>query len=265
MPSPDRAAELADALAGVRVVLCDADGNLFPSEEPAFAASTDVTNAFLQHLGSPERWDADELRAFALGRNFRVLAGDLARESGTPLTEDDLGQWVAREQEAVTARLVGELRPDRRVTEALEELAERLELAVVTSSALARVGACLDVTGLARLFPAARVFSAQDSLPMPTSKPDPAVYVAALRELGREPGEAVAVEDAVAGVRSAVGAGIPVIGNLAFVPHDERAGRAQALREAGALLVVEEWEDLVRVVLGRSAREGAQEAQGVTA
>ena len=34
-------------LTGVRVVLCDADGNLFPSEEPAFVASAEVT-------GSPE-------------------------------------------------------------------------------------------------------------------------------------------------------------------------------------------------------------------
>ena len=31
----------------VRYLLCDADGNLFPSEEPAFEASAEVTNAFL--------------------------------------------------------------------------------------------------------------------------------------------------------------------------------------------------------------------------
>jgi hypothetical protein len=30
------------ALSAVRVLLCDADGNLFPSEEPAFAAPVDV-------------------------------------------------------------------------------------------------------------------------------------------------------------------------------------------------------------------------------
>ena len=37
--------------APVEAVLCDADGNLFPSEEPAFDASAEVTNAFLASLG----------------------------------------------------------------------------------------------------------------------------------------------------------------------------------------------------------------------
>ena len=38
--------------AAFTTVLCDADGNLFPSEEPAFTASVEVTNEFLDAL-----WD----------------------------------------------------------------------------------------------------------------------------------------------------------------------------------------------------------------
>src|SRR5206468_6511581 len=43
-------------LAGARrmiaptILLCDADGNLFPSEEPAFEASAVVTNRYLERL-----------------------------------------------------------------------------------------------------------------------------------------------------------------------------------------------------------------------
>ena len=37
-------------------LLCDADGNLFPSEEPAFEASAEVTNAFLASLGIDRRY-----------------------------------------------------------------------------------------------------------------------------------------------------------------------------------------------------------------
>jgi hypothetical protein len=45
----------------------------------------------------------------------------------------------------------------------------------VSSSALARLAGCFTATELDRLIPPARRFSAEDSLPTPTSKPDPAV------------------------------------------------------------------------------------------
>jgi hypothetical protein len=69
----------------VAVVLCDADGNLFPSEEPAFDASVEVTNRYLQSLGLPARYTAEELRLSTTGRNFRTTAVDLAVAWGVPL------------------------------------------------------------------------------------------------------------------------------------------------------------------------------------
>ena len=48
-------------VARLEALLCDADGNLFPSEEPAFEASVQVTNAFLASLGSDRRYTADDL------------------------------------------------------------------------------------------------------------------------------------------------------------------------------------------------------------
>nr|WP_284289011.1 hypothetical protein [Angustibacter aerolatus] len=59
-PAPVRADDLDARLADVEVVLCDADGNLFPSEEPAFVASADVTNRLLATLGVDRRYDAEE-------------------------------------------------------------------------------------------------------------------------------------------------------------------------------------------------------------
>lgn len=233
-----------------RVVLCDADGNLFPSEEPAFVASTTVTNAFLHRLGSHQRWDPDALRRAALGRNFRVLAQDFATQMGTALAEAELEDWVEREQTAVTDHLATVLRPDPLVTSALERLAAHFRLAVVSSSALARLATCFTATGLDDLLPADLRFSAHDSLPEPTSKPDPAVYLHALDLLGVSAQEAVAVEDAVAGVRSAVGAGIWTIGNLAFVPAPERAERAAALRAAGAGAVTDSWAEVADLLEG---------------
>ena len=152
----------------------------------------------------------------------------------------------------VTEHLAAVLGPDPAVGDVLRRLVTQARPAVVSSSALARLDACLRATDLADLFPAGDRFSAQDSLPAPTSKPDPAVYVLAAQRLGVAPGQALAVEDATAGVESAVGAGIPVVGNLVFVAPEEREARRAQLLEAGALVVVDDWtavEELVTASL----------------
>ncbi len=228
-------------------LLCDADGNLFPSEEPAFDASAEVTNAFLASLGIDRRYTATELRSAATGMNFRSTARTLAEQEG--VTDVDVEPWVAEERRAVTEHLARTLRPHPPTLDALGTLAGHLELAVVSSSALARLAACFTATGLDELLPPERRYSAEDSLPVPTSKPDPAVYRHACTDLGIAPGQGLAVEDAVAGVRSAVAAGCPVVGNLLFVLPEERAAREAALLDAGALAVVSSWTELADLLL----------------
>jgi beta-phosphoglucomutase-like phosphatase (HAD superfamily) len=235
-----------------RVLLLDADGNLFPSEEPAFVASADVTNRFLAALGVDARYGAEELRAVATGRNFRNTAAALAAEHG--VEPGDLDAWVLEEKSAVSAHLGRVLRPDGAVGEPLRRLAADYELAAVSSSALSRLDACFRATGLDDLIPAGRRFSAEDSLPRPASKPDPAVYRLAAERLGCADGEALAVEDSVAGVQSAVAAGIPAVGNVQFVGGEERAGRTADLRAAGACAVVASWEELAAELAGVRGR-----------
>jgi beta-phosphoglucomutase-like phosphatase (HAD superfamily) len=233
----------------VHTLLLDADGCLFPSEEPAFEASTAVTNRLLERLGSRRRFTPDELRGAAVGRNFRATATDLARAAGVVLG-DELEAWVATEREAVVTHLVAVLRPDPQVLEPLRLLADSFALTVVSSSALSRLDACFGATGLAELLPPEVRFSAEDSLAAPTSKPDPAVYLHAGARLGVADDEALAVEDAASGVRSAAGAGFRVVGNLLFVAPEEREGREAALRDAGAMAVVASWWELAALLGG---------------
>jgi HAD superfamily hydrolase (TIGR01509 family) len=228
----------------ITTVLCDADGNLFPSEEPAFAASAEVTNAFLASIGVSRRYEAEELRAATTGKNFRTTAVDLARAGGVRPDPETLEAWVREEQRVVTAHLREVLRPDPRVAGPLGRLAARFTLAAVSSSASARLDGCFAATGLDALFPARRRFSAEDSLPEPRSKPDPAIYAFAGQSLGAGPDAAVAIEDSVPGVQSAVAAGFPVLGNVLFVPAGERRARVHALLEAGAVGVLETWAEL---------------------
>jgi beta-phosphoglucomutase-like phosphatase (HAD superfamily) len=224
-----------------RTLLLDADGNLFPSEEPAFVASTTVVNRMLEWLGAASRYEPEELRLATLGKNFRTTAADLAAAHGRALEGADLERWVAEEKCVVTEHLRRTLRPDPRIIATLTRLGERFELATVSSSALSRLDACFAATGLADLLAPDRRFSAEDSLPRPASKPDPAIYRFALERLGIEADEGLAVEDSVTGAQSAVAAGIPTIGNVCFVAPAERAARVAGLEAAGATAVVSSW------------------------
>ncbi|HYO40801.1 MAG TPA: HAD family phosphatase [Nocardioidaceae bacterium] len=231
-------------VAAATTLLCDADGTLFPSEEPAYAASADVTNRFLAGLGAERAYAPTELQGLTNGKNFRAAAADLAERYGATLVDTDLEDWVAQEKDVVTEHLRTVLRPDRQVLDPVARLGERFVLAAVTSSAATRLDACLEVTGLSHLFPAARRFSAEDSLPRPTSKPDPAVYTYAGAQLGVSGAQAIAVEDSVNGALSAVAAGFPTIGTVEFVPTEQRAARVEALRVAGAVAVVANWSEV---------------------
>jgi phosphoglycolate phosphatase-like HAD superfamily hydrolase len=158
---------------GLRVLMLDADGSLFPSEAPAFVASADVTNRFLASLGVPETYSPERLLATTTGKNFRATAVDLATAHGLTVEPGVLDDWVAEEKSVVSEHLGRVLRPDPGVLEPLDRLAARYRLAAVSSSALSRLVECFRATGLDALIPARLRYSAEDSLPVPTSKPDP--------------------------------------------------------------------------------------------
>jgi len=65
-------------------------------------------------------------------------------------------------------------------------------------------------------------------------KPDPAMYLETARRLGVAPARAVVVEDALAGVEAGRR------GGFALVISVDRLGQAEALREHGADVVVED-------------------------
>lgn len=272
--------------APITTLLCDADDNLFGSERPAFDASTEVTNRFLARFGVSAPLSAEELRKRAVGKNFRTTALDLAVQcevpldetltrgrpaavvasagdlaSGNALSADELEQWVRDERERVTAHLAVTLTPDPQVLEPLRNLAARYALAAVSSSATGRLRACFAATGLDSLLSEAATFSAEDSLPVPTSKPDPAVYLHAGQVLGVAPAQGLAIEDSVAGVASAVAAGYATVGNLMFVLPDERERRRAELVETGAIAITDSWSALADVLLMSAVTVGGSRAR----
>ncbi|MCU1586891.1 MAG: HAD-superfamily hydrolase, subfamily variant 3 [Frankiales bacterium] len=207
-----------------------------------------MTNELLASLGVTTRYDAEQLRLGTTGKSFRRTAAELAATHSASLTPTALELWVAEERRRVTAHLSAVLVRDAKVLAPLALLAERFELAAVSSSASARLTACFLACGLDDLIPADRRYSAEDSLPVPTSKPDPAVYLFALDDLHLKADDAVAVEDSVPGAQAALAAGIRTVGNLQFVPEAERAARARELHDLGVVDVVESWAELEQLL-----------------
>lgn len=235
----------------IAAVLCDADGTLFPSEEPAFAASAVVTQDFADRFGLTGDFSPEHLRRTTTGKNFRTTAADLLRAANVVADPAELDQWVEREKAEVSAHLARTLTPQRDVLAALTSLSEHHCLAAVSSSALSRLTACFTASGLDELIVPSRRYSAEDSLPTPIGKPDPAVYRFALEQLGIAPAQAAAIEDSATGAASAVAAGIPTIGFVQYVPRSERSSRVEDLQQAGVAAVADSWDEAAAMLDGR--------------
>jgi len=76
--------------------------------------------------------------------------------------------------------------------------------AIATASMPENVDFYFETLGIGRWFDRAHVFFDQAGLP---GKPDPAIYRLAMRQLNYAPGEVTVVEDSLAGIQAAAGAG----------------------------------------------------------
>ena len=161
----------------------------------------------------------------------------------------EMENYVSMEESKVIAKLERDCKPCVGCTPIIDKLHKegKYGMAVVSSSALRRVQASLQKVDQAKYFPPDHIFSAATSLPVPTTKPDPAIYLHACKVLGKEPGECVAVEDSKSGATSAVRAGIPVIGYVGSYEGSEKQHQMQELLTGlGVKVVMQEWSEFPR-------------------
>jgi HAD superfamily hydrolase (TIGR01509 family) len=177
-----------------------------------------------------------------VGQNFRGMMQSLQQRYGFSMTPDELDDYVRREEDVVIAKLEEKLVACPGADEELERLSTKYKLAVVSSSALRRVKASVEKVGQAKYF-GGDVFSAATSLPTPTSKPDPAIYLHAMEVLGKKAAECVAVEDSKSGTLSGTRAGLKVIGYVGPYKEAERVHMTQILKEAGAVVIMQHWNE----------------------
>ncbi|KAJ5512553.1 HAD-superfamily hydrolase subfamily IA variant 3 [Penicillium fimorum] len=227
-------------------IFFDCDNTLVLSEELAFEACADLANEILEEYNIPDRYTGDQLIKDFVGQNFRGMMVSLQAKYNFEIEPKKLEGYVTKEEDKVIAKLEAKARPCVGASEEVEKLyaSKQYGLAVVSSSALRRVLASIRKVGQDKYFDEDKVFSAATSLPKPTSKPDPAIYQHALKQVGKTAGETVAVEDSKSGALSAVRAGIPVIAYVGSYNGEEtQKEMAKALTDLGAKTVMYHWSE----------------------
>ncbi|CAG9954125.1 unnamed protein product [Clonostachys rosea f. rosea IK726] len=237
-------------MAKITTLLFDCDNTLVLSEELAFEACAGLINTICEERGVEARFSGETLIKEFVGQNFRGMLTTLQSKYSIEIAPDDMEKYVLMEEDAVIAKLKESLRPCPGVDEQLERLeaSGKYLLSVVSSSALRRVRASIEKVGQDRFFKGDVVFSAATSLEKPTSKPDPAIYLHALKKLGRAAGETVAIEDSKSGTLSGTRAGIKVVGYVGPYADDKKAEMEQVLRDAGAVIVMRDWSEFPSVL-----------------
>ena len=181
-----------------------------------------------------------------VGQNFRGVVVSLQKKYGFELKDGELDDYVGQELGRVIAVLKEKAQPCIGCSEELQKLydSKKYGMAVVSSSALPRVQASIEKVGQAKYFPKDHIFSAATSLPVPTTKPDPAIYLHACKVIGKDPGECVAVEDSKSGALSAIRAGIPVVGYVgSYEGEMKQKEMRELMKDLGVKVVMEHWKE----------------------
>ncbi|RKF82931.1 Phosphorylated carbohydrates phosphatase [Golovinomyces cichoracearum] len=246
----------------ITTLLFDCDNTLVLSEKLAFGACAALVSRILASKGIEVNYSGEQLLAEFVGQNFRGMICKLAEKYALEISAEELESYVKDEEEEVIKKLKEAVEPCKGVTEVLDRLHKigTYKLAVVSSSAKRRVLVTLNTVGFDRFFDLnTAVFSAATSLPKPTSKPDPAIYLWAMEKLGVSPSECLAIEDSKSGALSAHRAGISTIGYTGSYVPDEVKKIIPVLKDSGVAVIMNGWDEfenlLEQVEIGKIVNE----------
>ena len=241
-------------------LIFDCDGVLADTERyghlPAF-------NAMFEEFGLPVHWDEDEYaRRLKIGGGKERLASlfdDPGFVQAAAIPDDAaeratlLAAWHRRKT-AKFKELVGAGKLPARPGIARiipEALAAGWQVAVASTSALESVSAVLEHAVGAEIAAQITVFAGDV---VPAKKPDPAIYLLAVRELGLDPSRTLVIEDSRNGLLAATAAGLACLVTV--------NGYTQAEKFDEAVLVVSELGDPGRAPIEVLAAVGPSRPAG---
>jgi len=191
----------------LQAIVFDFDGVIVDSEPAHYRAF----QAVLEPRGLGYGWDA--YLEHYIGFDDRDGFREAFRAGGWGLDESELEGLIAEKSAAFDREMAAGLEPIPGALACVPRLAAEMPLAVCSGALRHEIEPALAALGLAEQFRV--VVSAED---VAHSKPDPASYRLAVQRLGEElgtilePSACAAIEDTPAGVASARGAGLAVVG-----------------------------------------------------
>jgi len=173
------------------------------------------------HLGafreafSGRGWTLDEADYFDryIGFDDRGLVVAYADDRQIALSEQDFRMLLSAKKAAFSRHLSSASVLFPGAKDAIERIAARFPVGIASGALHHEIAAILKVSGLLHLFPV--IVGADD---VTTTKPSPAPYLAAAARLGIRPSDCVAIEDSVAGLQAAHGAGMHTIAVTTTAP-----------------------------------------------
>jgi HAD superfamily hydrolase (TIGR01509 family) len=175
----------------VQAVLFDMDGLMIDTEKYYWAAHRQIAAEHGKTV-------SDQTLGRMMGRSPIDSASVFATETSVTLPPAEI---LAQRDRLVIAMMRQHVDPMPHLMDALHRLAARFRLAIVTSATRPFVDVMLDSLGIRPLFAAL-----QTSEGIKNGKPDPEIYLAAMKQLSLLPGDCAVLEDssngALAGKRS---------------------------------------------------------------
>jgi len=218
----------------LRGVIFDMDGVIVDSH----AVHRKSWRRFFQTIG---RQVSDSELDFILDGRKR---GDILRHFLGNYPDSDLEEF-GRRKDCIFRQMRLDVAPIPGAVRMVHELhCSGTALALATSASRSRACSTLGDLGLQNCFQ--HIITGDDVL---LGKPDATIYRLACNRIGIEPKRLLAIEDAISGIRAAVGAGLRCIG---VASHE----KAENLKAAGAVHVVRNFEavtanQLECILLGR--------------
>ena len=202
----------------MRAYLFDFNGVLVDDERVHFATMRDVVARLGVTLDEKTYFD-------------RYLAGDdvscfraMLKEGGAPHDEATLRRCVDEKLDLYMRAIDEELVVFDGAFDLLRACASRGVVAIVSGALRVEIELILRRFGAHEVVKT--IVAAED---VAHAKPDPACYLEALRRLNVRGADAIAIEDSIGGIESAIAAGCAVVGVAHSLPADRLRGTRAAL------------------------------------
>jgi HAD superfamily hydrolase (TIGR01509 family) len=224
--------------------LFDCDNTLVESELRASEVCCELINEILAKNDISVRFSSEDLLYTLFGASLRLILARIQQKYSFTLTPEEVDTYVRLQEDRVIANIRAKCHPCPGVTEILTKLSklENVTLAVISSSSLRRIRACLEAAGLDKFFEQDKIFSAANSLPIPIPKPSSKVYKYAMEKLAANPQDCLTVEDSLAGVYAAIGAGMTCLGYVGSTHiMGQRTELAKRMQDGGCVEVMWHW------------------------